>query len=78
MSDGVTLAGVTHLRHVHWRESKGPDLEKVFTGFISQNNVKGAKIQKNLCFHEWSLHEPVLRFGFDNKSGTTGYNQTQP
>jgi hypothetical protein len=23
------------------------------------------------------LHEPVLRFGNDNKPGTTGYSQTQ-
>jgi hypothetical protein len=29
------------------------------------------------CFHGWSLHEPVLRFGYDNKPGIADYNQTQ-
>jgi hypothetical protein len=27
-------------------------------------------------FHGWSLHEPVLRFGYDNKPEAAGYNQT--
>jgi hypothetical protein len=29
-------------------------------------------------FHGWSFHEPVLRFGYDNKPEAAGYNRTQP
>ncbi len=30
------------------------------------------------CSHGWLLHEPILRFGYDNKPEATGNNQTQP
>jgi hypothetical protein len=30
------------------------------------------------CFYGWSFHEPVLRFGYDNKPEAAGYNRTQP
>jgi hypothetical protein len=31
-----------------------------------------------VVLHGWPLHEPVLRFGYDNKPEATGSNQTQP